>query len=139
MTAPVALHRGSCTKATMATSIPNAATPIVYPKSPRYPDPFVVDRATRAALPCWPALLVATSQLPLEHFSKNYENAFEYGSLKNPQTPEQALAINRPNLIEHDQPGLALESARHPEWVRHAGRGQWCDDDGLKVGIQFVW
>ena len=34
---------------------PSRATPLVYPASPRYPRFFVVDRATSAATPSWPA------------------------------------------------------------------------------------
>ena len=78
------------------------------------------------------------SQLRLEHFSENLENAFENGALKGTQSPEQTLSIDCPNLIEHDQAGLALELAPNPKGIRFAGGGERRDDHRLQVSIQLV-
>lgn len=80
------------------------------------------------------------SRLPsrLKHLLKDGENARECRRREAPEMTHKSLSIDGTKLIRHDLAVLPGEAARSAEGVRLARGRQGRDDEGAKVGVEFV-
>jgi hypothetical protein len=50
----------------------------------------------------------------------------------------QGFRIDRPQLIQSDEPRSMLEATRHAPWIGAPGRRHWRHDNRAQVFVEFV-
>jgi hypothetical protein len=78
------------------------------------------------------------SYLLSEHFLKPAQDGRNRIGRQPPKALDQALCINRPQLVERDKSGPPLKPARHSPGIRLASRCHRRDHRRAEMSVEFV-
>jgi len=83
-------------------------------------------------------MAVLARPLHSEHRLKNTQQLIQHSLRQNPQSLDETIPINSPQLISHNMTIFAIKPASHTERVRMSASCERRNNEGTKVSIQLV-
>ena len=84
-------------------------------------------------------MAVLARLLHRKHSLQNTKHINQGGIGQNPQTFNQTISIDYPQLISHHVAIFVVKSVRYTKWIMMPAHYKWSSYKCAKVGIQFIW